>query len=149
MMRSEACLDRNFCLFVFRGEVLQGGAPVCSPCFGERERCGFSVQSSDGKPHAWSTSAALGQSQERGWVVNLSFVFESDTGFHDLVSDAGASSGPAPPRACCPHCGQWSQLSAHSETPALSRRGCVVDGGGRTGGQVGQGSGHRKRDWGR
>lgn len=29
--------------------------------------------------------------------VNLSFVFESDPGFHDLVSDAGAgNSGPAP-----------------------------------------------------
>lgn len=96
MMRSEACLDRNFCLFVFRGEVLQGGAPVCSPCFGERERCGFSVQSSDGKPRLVSSSFGSVPG-ERVNSVNLSFVFESDPGFHDLVSDAGAgNSGPAP-----------------------------------------------------
>lgn len=47
---------------------------------------------------AWS-AAALGQSQERV-VVNLSFVFESDAGFHDLVYSAGAkqlaSSHPGP-----------------------------------------------------
>lgn len=104
-MRSEACLDRNFCfcvcLFVFRGEVLQGGAPACSPCFGERERCGFSLQSSDGKLVSGSVGSVPG---ERVGSVNLSFVFESDAGFHNLVSDAGAgSSGTAPTQGLFSH----------------------------------------------
>lgn len=84
------------CLFVFRGEVLQGGAPVCSPCFGEREHCGFSPQSSDGKPRLVSGSVGSVPGERVG-SVNLSFVFESDAGFHNLMSDAGAgSSGTAP-----------------------------------------------------
>ena len=69
MMRSEACLDPNFCFCVCLcfGEKCFKGAPLSAAHVLVRENVVVSLRSLQMESHGWSV-AALGQFQERGWV---------------------------------------------------------------------------------
>ena len=132
------------CLVVFRGDVLQGGAPVCKPvCEGM-----LWFPSAVFRLRATAGQGQLGVSPRRAeWLgsVNLAFVLESDARLLDLMSDGGTgySSTTPTPQGLFP--------TLWTAEPALrpqhwAERGCDPHRGGRGGCQMGQGSGHRREN---